>query len=258
MAQRWDLFGKLGYTWQDADVKLTVDGAEGGSASNTTNDNGFAAAVGARWRFARHWAATVEGEYLDVNFDDSLDEPWRASLNVEYWFGGHEIAPPPPPPAKVVAAPPPPPPAPVCEDGDGDGVCGTADQCPDTPKGDRVGPAGCSCDVTRQLQFKLNSAELSDSDKLILDEMAENLTRLKFVSGTIVGYTDSTGTEAYNQGLSERRAKSVATYLEGKGIAGDRMQIEGKGEADPIGDNKTAEGRAMNRRVVAKRTDCDK
>ena len=265
VAQRWDLFGKAGYTWQNADLKVSgdfPDGGEGGgsssvSASDSESDNGFAAALGARWRFAHHWAATVEGEYLDVSFEDALDEPWRASLNVEYWFGGKEIAPPPPPPARVVAAPPPPPPA-APKDSDGDGVVDGTDQCPETPRGDRVGPAGCSCDVTRQLTFKTDSAELSDADKLVLDEMAENLTRLKFISGTIEGYTDSTGTDAYNLGLSERRAKSAADYLASKGIASDRMQVVGRGKSDPVGDNKTAEGRAQNRRVVAKRTDCDK
>ena len=102
-----------------------------------------------RWRFARHWAATVEGEYLDVSFEvdgaeggsfDVIDEPWRVGLNVEYWFGGHEI----PvaaaaPLAAVVAAPPPPPPAPAAAaptDSDGDGVVDGTDQCPDTPQGD--------------------------------------------------------------------------------------------------------------------------
>ena len=94
-----------------------------------------------------------------------------------------------------------------------------ATSAPIRPKGERVGAQGCSCDVTRQLQFKLDSAELTDEDKAILDEVAGNLTRLKFVSGTVVGHTDSTGSDAYNQGLSERRAQAVATYLEGKGIA---------------------------------------
>ena len=260
VAQRWDLFGKAGYTWQNADVKVNVDGGQStgsGSFSDSESDNGFAAAIGARWRFAHHWAATLEGEYLDVNFEDALDEPWRASLNVEYWFGGHEIAPP-PPPARVVAAPPPPPPPAAPKDSDGDGVLDGTDQCPETPRGDRVGPAGCSCDVSRQLNFKTDSAELSEADKLVLDEMAENLTRLKFISGTVEGYTDSTGTDAYNLGLSERRANSAADYLASKGIASDRMQVVGRGESDPVGDNKTAEGRAQNRRVVAKRTDCDK
>lgn len=162
--------------------------------------------------------------------------------------------------APVVAAaapPPPPPPAPPPADTDGDGVIDPSDQCPDTPKGDRVGAQGCSCDVTRQLQFKLNSAELTDADKAILDEVAGNLTRLKFVSGTVVGHTDSSGPDAYNQKLSERRAQTVATYLEGKGIAAGRLKIIGAGESEPIADNKTKEGRAENRRVVLKRTDCD-
>jgi OOP family OmpA-OmpF porin len=131
------------------------------------------------------------------------------------------------------------------------------DQCPDTPKGERVGPQGCSCDVTRQLQFKIDSAELTDEDKAILDEVADTLTRLKFVSGTVVGHTDSTGSEAHNQRLSERRAQSVASYLEGKGIASGRLQVKGMGESEPIADNATREGRALNRRVVLKRTDCD-
>jgi OOP family OmpA-OmpF porin len=260
VAQRWDLFGKVGYTDQSADVDLSVsDGGEGGSASVSDDDSGFAAALGARWRFARHWAATVEGEYLAVDFDDSLEEPWRVGLNVEYWFGGAEL----PmaaaaPVAAAVAAPPPPPARPAApKDGDGDGIVDGTDQCPDTPQGDRVGPQGCSCDVTRQLQFKLNSAELTDEDKAILDEVVENLTRLKFVSGTVTGHTDSSGSEAYNQGLSERRAQTVATYLEGKGIGAGRLKVSGAGESEPIADNTTKDGRAQNRRVVLKRTDCD-
>ena len=257
VAERWDLFGKLGYTDQNADLDATVDSE---SFSGSDDDSGVAAALGARWRFARHWATTVEGEYLGVDFDSALDEPWRVGLNIEYWFGGNEMAPPPappPPPAKVAAAPPPPPPPPPApKDSDGDGVVDGMDKCADTPRGDKVDTAGCSCDVTRQLTFRTNSAELSDADMLVLDEMAANLTRLNFVSGVIEGHTDSTGAESYNQGLSERRAQSVADYLASKGISRDRLQVVGRGESEPIGDNKTADGRALNRRVVARRTDC--
>ena len=142
-------------------------------------------------------------------------------------------------------------------DADGDGVLDGTDQCPETPKGERVGPMGCSCDVTRQVQFKLESAELTDEDKVVLDEVADNLNRLKFVSGTVVGHTDNTGTEEYNQELSERRAQSVSTYLQGKGIAVGRLAASGAGQSEPIADNDTEEGRAQNRRVVLKRTDCD-
>ena len=154
-----------------------------------------------------------------------------------------------------MAAPPPPPPPPA--DAVGVGVVDGSDQCPDTPKGERVGSQGCSCDVTRQLQFKTNSAELTDADKAALDEVAANLTKLKFISGTVVGHTDSTGSDAYNQGLSERRAAAAAAYLETKGIGAGRLKVSGAGESQPIADNKTAEGRAQNRRVVLKRTDCD-
>lgn len=141
-------------------------------------------------------------------------------------------------------------------DSDGDGVVDPSDKCADTPRGDRVDTVGCSCDVSRQLTFKTDSAELSDADMLVLDDMAANLTKLNFISGVIEGHTDSTGAEGYNQGLSERRAQSAADYLASKGIASDRLQVVGRGESDPIGDNGTADGRALNRRVTAKRTDC--
>ena len=132
------------------------------------------------------------------------------------------------------------------------------DECPDTPKGERVGPQGCTCDVVRQVQFAVNSAKLTDEGRATLDEVAEKLTKLKFVAGTVVGHTDSSGSDAFNQKLSERRAETVAKYLEDKGIAVGRLQTSGAGESEPVADNATKEGRAQNRRVVLKRTDCDK
>ena len=73
----------------------------------------------------------------------------------------------------------------------------------------------------------------------------------------MVGHTDSSGSEAYNQGLSERRAQSTVDYLATKGIDSSRLKASGAGESQPIADNKTKEGRAQNRRVVLSRTDCD-
>ena len=64
-----------------------------------------------------------------------------------------------------------------------------------------------------------------------------------------VGHTDSIGTEKYNQGLSERRAASVKSYLVSKGVDPNRIYTEGKGELQPVASNKTREGRAQNRRV---------
>ncbi|HEY8330368.1 MAG TPA: OmpA family protein, partial [Pseudomonas sp.] len=63
------------------------------------------------------------------------------------------------------------------------------------------------------------------------------------------GHTDSTGTDAYNQGLSERRAASVVDYLVSQGVAQDKLSSEGFGESKPVADNSSKEGRAENRRV---------
>jgi OOP family OmpA-OmpF porin len=73
-----------------------------------------------------------------------------------------------------------------------------------------------------------------------------------------VGHTDSIGSDAYNQKLSDRRTATVREYLIAQGIAEGRMEPKGFGESQPVADNKTAEGRAENRRVVLRRTDCDK
>ena len=65
----------------------------------------------------------------------------------------------------------------------------------------------------------------------------------------LVGHTDSVGNDAYNQKLSVRRAEAVKAYLVSKGVEANRIYTEGKGESQPVADNKTAEGRAKNRRV---------
>jgi OmpA-OmpF porin, OOP family len=116
---------------------------------------------------------------------------------------------------------------------------------------------GCPCDMTVQLQFKSDSAELTPEDQTRLDQAAENLKRLHWISGTIEGYTDATNQAEYNQKLSERRATTVRDYLLAKGVGDDRMKVVGFGESKPIADNSTKEGRALNRRVVMRRMDCD-
>ena len=143
-------------------------------------------------------------------------------------------------------------------DSDGDGVIDPNDLCPDTPRGTRVGPQGCPCDLTLKLNFAFDSSALTDSDKAQLDAAVAELKRLNWTSGVIEGHTDSIGSDAYNQKLSERRAATVREYLIAQGIAESRMAPTGFGESQPVADNKTAAGRAENRRVVLRRTDCDK
>jgi outer membrane protein OmpA-like peptidoglycan-associated protein len=160
-------------------------------------------------------------------------------------------------PAAVAAAPAPvAAPTAVAIDTDGDGVADEADRCPATPQGDRVGPLGCSCDVTVQLQYETDSDRLTLDDKVKLDALVVRLNELAFINGEVGGYTDSDGEDAYNLDLSRRRAQSALDYLVTKGIAADRMTAVGYGEANPVADNATAEGKALNRRTVLRRTDC--
>ena len=157
--------------------------------------------------------------------------------------------------AAVAAAP-----AAACADADGDGVCDADDQCPGTPPGTRVGSMGCDCDYTLNLEFAFDSAKLTPGDMAQLDALVPILTNPKvgFIRGSIDGHTDSIGSEAYNLGLSKRRAEAVASYLQSRGVdLGDRFAINGFGESDPVASNDTEEGRAQNRRVVVRRTDCD-
>lgn len=166
-------------------------------------------------------------------------------------------APEPAPVASTVpeaAAPVAAPSAPV--DTDGDGVPDDADRCPNTPLGDRVGPYGCSCDTTVQLQYEVDSDKLTPQDMTALDGVAARLNELQFESGEVGAYADSTGDDEYNLKLSQRRAQSALDYLASKGVAPGRMTAVGYGEANPIADNATPEGRALNRRAVIRRTDC--
>jgi OOP family OmpA-OmpF porin len=135
-------------------------------------------------------------------------------------------------------------------------VCDSVDRCPNTPAGDRVGPYGCSCDVTIRTHFAFDSAELTAEDKAQLEKVAVRLKELEFVEGVANGHTDSVGDEAYNLKLSERRAQAVVDFLAAKGVAPGRIKAVGYGESKPIADNATEEGRAQNRRVTIHRTDC--
>lgn len=103
--------------------------------------------------------------------------------------------------------------------------------------------------VLRGVNFDFDKAEIRPDAAVILEEAVSILSGKPDVQVRIEGHTDSTGPDAYNQGLSERRANSVRKYLEQHGIAASRLTSVGFGEAKPISTNDTREGRALNRRV---------
>lgn len=137
-------------------------------------------------------------------------------------------------------------------DGDGDGVPDHRDDCPNTEPGVRVDDRGCALPVildSAMLNFAFDSAVLPDNAADSLKAFVDYIKRYPNATFELAGHADSTGTEGYNQGLSERRARAVAGYLESRGIPPGQLRVVGFGEMEPIASNETESGRARNRRV---------
>ncbi|MBV8036629.1 outer membrane protein OmpA [Roseateles sp.] len=131
------------------------------------------------------------------------------------------VAPPPPAPPPAPPKPVPPPPAPVSEK-----VTFAADAF-----------------------FDFDKSTLKPEAKAKLDDLVSKTKGINLEVIIAVGHTDSIGSDAYNQKLSIRRSEAVKAYLVSKGVEPNRVYTEGKGEKQPVADNKTAEGRAKNRRT---------
>ncbi|MGP1676197.1 MAG: outer membrane protein OmpA [Giesbergeria sp.] len=97
--------------------------------------------------------------------------------------------------------------------------------------------------------FDFDKSALKPEGKARLDDLVGKLKAVNLEVVIAIGHTDSIGSKAYNQKLSERRANSVKAYLVSKGVEANRIHTEGKSETQPVADNKTREGRARNRRV---------
>ena len=101
----------------------------------------------------------------------------------------------------------------------------------------------------KMIHFATNATTLSEKDKLFLDKVAEYLIKLPEVKIEVQGHTDNTGSDKINNTISYNRAKSVADYLIAKGVPESQLIVKGYGSSKPIASNKTAQGRATNRRV---------
>ena len=147
--------------------------------------------------------------------------------------------------------------APVATDSDGDGVADDADKCAGTAPGMKVDANGCVVQQTLVLHnvvFATGSGDLTNESKRVLDKIAEGMLGQPDMTVEIDGHTDSVGAQDYNLKLSQARAKLVRLYLKSKGVKFERMSVDGFGQFKPVADNKTEEGRALNRRVEFKVT----
>jgi outer membrane protein OmpA-like peptidoglycan-associated protein len=143
------------------------------------------------------------------------------------------------------------------KDGDGDGVTDDKDRCPHTPAGVKVDEEGCQVLfepakkslILEGVNFETGKAELTPESQAILDGVAESLVANEEIKVQVGGHTDNTGSAALNKRLSAARAETVRQYLVSKGVAAERLTARGYGPSKPVASNKTAEGRAQNRRV---------
>ncbi len=113
---------------------------------------------------------------------------------------------------------------------------------------ERVGE-GIKITFASGIMFDVDKSNLRPEAQTNLVDLARILNKYEDTNVLIEGHTDSTGPDEYNQGLSERRAQSVSTYLAMQNVKSGRFSVVGYGEAQPIASNETVDGRQLNRRV---------
>ncbi len=217
--------------------EIDIDAGAFDTVETTAN-----AGAGVRWMLTPRFGARLEARLLHSLDENENDFLFNAGVN--YYFGKVSE------PAPAAA------PAPL--DSDGDGVTDDRDQCPGTPRGTRVDSVGCPLPVAQvasiklKVNFDFDSSVVKEHHFADISELAAFLKRFDDLQVDVEGHTDSVGPENYNQQLSQRRAQAVVDLLVNQhGIAANRLEAVGYGEARPVASNDTAAGRAENRRVMA-------
>ena len=141
--------------------------------------------------------------------------------------------------------------APTLDDDDGDGVPNSLDDCLDSAPGEPVTATGCALfgGVLAGVQFESGSDRLVDDAQVVLNDAADALLQNPSLKVEVQAHTDSQGAADYNVELSKQRALATVRYLMLRGVPSEQMTARAFGEAKPIADNSTEEGRFTNRRV---------
>lgn len=191
-------------------------------------------------------AQAHDGKYLQDSYGNAVKDSYGKCVKAAYgnMLDGCE-------PKKVTPPPPPPPPKPI--------VRPAPKPKPIVKPRPRPRPAPAPMPAPKPMvqkmtlsadaNFDFDKAVLKPAGKAKLDQFAAGLRGSKVNAVSVVGHTDSIGSKAYNQRLSEQRASAAANYLISKGIPQGVMRVKGMGETQPVASNKTKAGRAANRRV---------
>ena len=241
------------------------------------DDESVAVGLGVKWYFSDKAALRADGQLFKGGNDDTIET--GVSVGLHFNLGGTREAAAPAP--EVIAR--------SEGDADNDGVVDSLDRCPGTPMGVAVDADGCPLDddgdgvpnyqdkcpnttdrraridadgcyqkltkmvsIDLRVEFDFDSAKARPEHSKEVKRVADFMNSYPSTSVVMEGHTDSTGDARYNQGLSERRAKTIADMLVNDfGISQSRVDSKGYGEDKPVATNDTKEGRQQNRRVVA-------
>jgi len=229
----------VGHTFGSGETLYYYNGSTYDLGNLGGNEWGYGAALGYRHYFGDTVGLAVQGAYHHIK-NWEVRDAWDVRMGIAIRFP--KPAPPPPAPA-----PPPPPPAPVYAPE----PAPAPQPAPLAVLPAPAPPRMITIDLDESvLNFAINKWAIPKEGEPALNEAVAKINEYPTLRVNVFGHTSSPGTAAWNATLSQRRAESVAKYLTTHGVDPSRLdEVKGKGPSEPIGDNKTFEGRAKNRRV---------